>query len=193
MPKDTNDRKVAHSKEYERLKDTLKARFISSAHIMFGRDIHELPMNEIYKTVAAVAKQVISENWIKTNRAYMDRQEKQVYYFSIEFLMGRLLKANLINLGIDEAFREVLEDLDLNLDDIYEEEPDAGLGNGGLGTHIVCPVTVAQSAINTACLSKKSFAVNRSKFPITGCVTVSPGNIASPISQSMSSSTATLT
>ena len=105
---------------------------------MFGRDIHELPMNEIYKTVAAVAKQVISENWIKTNRAYMDRQEKQVYYFSIEFLMGRLLKANLINLGIDEPFREVLEDLDLNLDDIYEEEPDAGLGNGGLGRLAAC-------------------------------------------------------
>ncbi|MBR4382571.1 MAG: glycogen/starch/alpha-glucan phosphorylase, partial [Selenomonadaceae bacterium] len=85
-----------------------------------------------------VAKQVISENWIKTNRAYMERQEKQVYYFSIEFLMGRLLKANLINLGIDDAFREVLEDLDLNLDDIYEEEPDAGLGNGGLGRLAAC-------------------------------------------------------
>ena len=137
MPKDT-DRKITRSKEYEKLKETLKARFISSAHIMFGRDIHELPMNEIYKTVAAVAKQVISENWIKTNRAYMDRQEKQVYYFSIEFLMGRLLKANLINLGIDEAFSEVLEDLKLNLDDIYEEEPDAGLGNGGLGRLAAC-------------------------------------------------------
>jgi len=137
LPRDT-DRKITRSKEYEKLKESLKMRFISSAHIMFGRDIHELPMNEIYKTVAAVAKQVISENWIKTNRAYMDRQEKQVYYFSIEFLMGRLLKANLINLGIDEAFREVLEDLNLNLDDIYEEEPDAGLGNGGLGRLAAC-------------------------------------------------------
>ena len=80
MAKDAT--RTAHSKEYERLKEALKMRFISSAHIMFGRDIHELPMNEIYKTVAAVAKQVISENWIKTNRAYMDRQEKQDYYFS---------------------------------------------------------------------------------------------------------------
>ena len=61
-----------------------------------------------------------------------------MYYFSIEFLMGRLLKANLINLGIDEPFREVLEELDLNLDDIYEEEPDAGLGNGGLGRLAAC-------------------------------------------------------
>ena len=132
------ERKVAVSKEYEKLKENLKNRFISSAHILFGRDIHELPMNEIYKTVAAVAKQIISENWIKTNKAYMDRQVKQVYYFSIEFLMGRLLKSNLINLGIEDAIKEVLEDLDLNLADIIEEEPDAGLGNGGLGRLAAC-------------------------------------------------------
>ena len=133
-----SDKKVAVSKEYEKLKENLKNRFISSAHIMFGRDIHELQMNDIYKTVAAVAKQIISENWIKTNKAYMDRQVKQVYYFSIEFLMGRLLKSNLINLGIEEAVSEVLEELDLNLQDAIEEEPDAGLGNGGLGRLAAC-------------------------------------------------------
>ena len=115
MAKDTS--KTTHSKEYERLKEALKSRFISSAHIMFGRDIKELPMNEIYKTVAAVAKQIISEYWIATNKAYMERQVKQVYYFSIEFLMGRLLKSNLINLGIEEAVKEVLEELDLDLQD----------------------------------------------------------------------------
>ncbi len=125
-------------KEFEELKKNLKTRFLTSAHIMFGRDIHELPKNELYKTVAAVAKQIISTNWIKTNKTYMDRQEKQVYYFSIEFLMGRLLKANLINLGIEEAVKEVLEDFDLNLDEIFEEETDAGLGNGGLGRLAAC-------------------------------------------------------
>ena len=125
------EKKVAVSKEYEKLKENLKNRFISSAHIMFGRDIHDLQMSDIYKTVAAVAKQIISENWIKTNKAYMDRQVKQVYYFSIEFLMGRLLKSNLINLGIEEA-------LDLDLQDAIEEEPDAGLGNGGLGRLAAC-------------------------------------------------------
>lgn len=132
------DKKVAVSKEYEKLKENLKNRFISSAHIMFGRDIHDLQMNDIYKTVAAVAKQIISENWIKTNKAYMDRQVKQVYYFSIEFLMGRLLKSNLINLGIEDAVKEVMEELDLNLQDAIEEEPDAGLGNGGLGRLAAC-------------------------------------------------------
>ncbi|MBQ9616402.1 MAG: glycogen/starch/alpha-glucan phosphorylase, partial [Selenomonadaceae bacterium] len=125
-------------KEYEKLKENLKARFVSSAHIMFGRDIHEITMQEVYQTVAAVAKQIITENWIKTNRTYMERQEKQIYYFSIEFLMGRLLKSNLINLGIEDAVKEVLEDLDLNLQDAIEEEPDAGLGNGGLGRLAAC-------------------------------------------------------
>ena len=113
-------------------------RNMKSSRRTCGRGIEELPMSEIYKTVAAVAKQIISENWIKTNKTYMDRQEKQVYYFSIEFLMGRLLKSNLINLGIEEAVEEVLEDLDLNLQDAIEEEPDAGLGNGGLGRLAAC-------------------------------------------------------
>ena len=109
MAKEKDVRSRENDKRFEKLKADLKSRFVSSAHIMYGRDIKELPMNEIYKTVAAVAKQVISENWIKTNKTYMDRQEKQVYYFSIEFLMGRLLKSNLINLGIEEAVAEVLE------------------------------------------------------------------------------------
>ncbi len=135
MAKARNDNR---DKEYEKLKENLKARFVSSAHIMFGRDIHEITMQEVYQTVAAVAKQIITENWIKTNRTYMERQEKQIYYFSIEFLMGRLLKSNLINLGIEDAVKEVLEDLDLNLQDAIEEEPDAGLGNGGLGRLAAC-------------------------------------------------------
>ena len=105
---------------------------------MWGRELDELSENEIYQTVAAVAKMYISENWIKTNKAYMEREEKQIYYFSIEFLMGRLLKSNLINLGIEEAVKEALGDFKLNLDKIYEEEPDAGLGNGGLGRLAAC-------------------------------------------------------
>ena len=99
---------------------------------MFGRDVDQLTEIEIYKTVAATAKQSISDNWVKTNKQYSERREKQIYYFSIEFLLGRLLKANLINLGIEEALKEVLEDFHLKLSDAYEAEPDAGLGNGGL-------------------------------------------------------------
>ena len=124
--------------EFKKIKENLKARFINIAHIMWGRELDELSENEIYQTVAAVAKIYISENWIKTNKAYMEREEKQIYYFSIEFLMGRLLKSNLINLGIEEAVKEALGDFKLNLDKVYEEEPDAGLGNGGLGRLAAC-------------------------------------------------------
>lgn len=132
------EKKKVNDAEFKKIKEKLKTRFINAAHIMWGREIDELTENEIYQTVAAVAKTNISENWIKTNKAYMEREEKQIYYFSIEFLMGRLLKSNLINLGIEEAVREVLGDFKLNLDKIYEEEPDAGLGNGGLGRLAAC-------------------------------------------------------
>ena len=132
------EKKKVNDAEFKKIKEKLKARFVNAAHIMWGRDIDELTENEIYQTVAAVAKTNISENWIKTNKAYMEREEKQIYYFSIEFLMGRLLKSNLINLGIEEAVREVLGDFKLNLSKVYEEEPDAGLGNGGLGRLAAC-------------------------------------------------------
>ena len=118
-------------KALETMKKILRSRFITTAHVMFGREVENLTEIEIYKTIAATAKQSISDNWIKTNRQYAERQEKQIYYFSIEFLLGRLLKSNLINLGIEEALKDVLKDFNLNLSDAYEVEPDAGLGNGG--------------------------------------------------------------
>ena len=130
--------KIKRDKEGDKLKEGLRLRFINTAHMMWGRDLNELTPNEIYQTVAATAKQYITENWIKTNRAYMERQEKQIYYFSIEFLMGRLLKSNLINLGMQEVVEEVLGDLGIDLELTYEEEPDAGLGNGGLGRLAAC-------------------------------------------------------
>ncbi|SHK57196.1 starch phosphorylase [Selenomonas ruminantium] len=132
------EKKKVNDVEFKKLKEKLKTRFVNAAHIMWGRDLDELTENEIFQTVAATAKQYISENWIKTNKAYMEREEKQIYYFSIEFLMGRLLKSNLINLGLEEAIREVLGDFKLDLDKVYEEEPDAGLGNGGLGRLAAC-------------------------------------------------------
>ncbi len=129
---------MAKEKEIELMKQNLKVRFVSTAHIMWGRDIPELTSHEIYETIAATVKQYIAENWIKTNRAYMEHEEKQVYYFSIEFLLGRLLNTNLINLGLKEIFRDVLKDIDIDIDNFFSEEPDAGLGNGGLGRLAAC-------------------------------------------------------
>ncbi len=137
MAKETKETKQKN-REFEKEKEELKLRFVQTAHIMWGRELDELTSNEIYQTVAATAKQYISDNWIKTNKAYAERQDKQVYYFSIEFLMGRLLKSNLMNLGIEEVVKEVLADFDLDLGKTFEEEPDAGLGNGGLGRLAAC-------------------------------------------------------
>ena len=136
LAKEKKDQKK--SREFEKAKEAMKTRFVQAAHIMWGREINELTSNEIYQTVAAVAKTFISDNWIKTNKAYAERQEKQAYYFSIEFLMGRLLKSNLMNLGIDEVVKEALGDFDLSFSDTFNEEPDAGLGNGGLGRLAAC-------------------------------------------------------
>ena len=129
---------LAKDKEKDLKKESLKARFVSMAHILWGRDISELTSHEIYTTIASTLKQNITENWIKTNKAYMERQEKQIYYFSIEFLLGRLLNTNLINLGEREIFKEALKDLGIDMEKFFAEEPDAGLGNGGLGRLAAC-------------------------------------------------------
>ena len=119
-------------------KEGLKQRFLATAHILWGSDFADLTSHEVYATIAAVVKQYISENWVKTNKAYTKRRDKQIYYFSIEFLLGRLMRSNLVNLGEMELFSDALEELGVNLDEVFPEEPDAGLGNGGLGRLAAC-------------------------------------------------------
>ncbi len=116
----------------------LQKRFVMTAHILFGREIDELTDHEIFVTLTATVKELLSEDWINTNKYYVENQVKQVYYFSIEFLLGRLLKTNLINLGYKDLISEALKGLNLSLTQFYGEEPDAGLGNGGLGRLAAC-------------------------------------------------------
>lgn len=80
---------VRRDKDYEALQERIRLRFINTAHVMWGRELSELTPTEVYQTVAATAKQFITDKWIKTNNTYMQKQEKQVYYFSIEFQIGR--------------------------------------------------------------------------------------------------------
>ena len=131
---------MAKSKDKELLftKESLKTRFIQTAHILWGRELDELTQQEVYVTIAQTIKQYITENWIKTNKIYGEHEVKQVYYFSIEFLLGRLLNTNLINLGIKDVLQDVLKDLGFDLEKYFCEEPDAGLGNGGLGRLAAC-------------------------------------------------------
>ena len=129
---------MAKAKESAPQVEELKRRFVMTAHVMYGRDIDELTPHEIYMTIAATTRELLSENWIKTNRAYQQKKAKQAYYFSIEFLLGRLLNTNLINLGVKDLMEEALGALNLSLARYLTEEPDAGLGNGGLGRLAAC-------------------------------------------------------
>lgn len=119
-------------------KEIFRRIFTHKVHAMWGCEIKDLTKVEMYQTFASVIRDFISENWIKTNRTYVDKQEKQIYYFSIEFLMGRLLDSNLINCGIRDFCAEVLEEMGLSIDELIEQESDAGLGNGGLGRLAAC-------------------------------------------------------
>ena len=98
-------------RDIDEIKDELKERFILTSKILYGRELSELSKNEVYNAVAAVVKQYTTENWIKTNKQYAINDNKQIYYFSIEFLLGRLLNTNLINLDLKNALNIVLKEL----------------------------------------------------------------------------------
>ncbi|WP_422660124.1 glycogen/starch/alpha-glucan phosphorylase [Paenibacillus sp. EC2-1] len=119
-------------------KELFKSAFKEQLVSRLGKDIEEATAGDIYKILGTLIREFIGREWAETNRSYMDQQEKQVYYFSMEFLIGRLLGNNLLNLGMLRTVREGLADLGWNLEEIEEQEPDAGLGNGGLGRLAAC-------------------------------------------------------
>lgn len=119
-------------------KMSLEKTFVKTANMMFGKSWEELTKGELYQTLVRTIRQYISENWIETNKYYADNNCKEMYYFSIEFLLGRLLNTNLINLDMKDICAEALKDLDLDITELFKQEPDAGLGNGGLGRLAAC-------------------------------------------------------
>lgn len=99
----------------------------------FPVELEEASDYELFQTLGSLVKEYQAENWSKTQKKYRQYKEKQVYYFSIEFLLGRLLGSNLLNLGIRQIAREGLRELGIDLDKVEAYEVDPGLGNGGLG------------------------------------------------------------
>ena len=104
----------------------------------YGKDITQANKHDLFDAVSASALEIIMPNWMETRRAYEAKPRKQLYYLSAEFLMGRAMSNNLINSGIKEQVLDVLKDMDIDYDLIEDEEPDAGLGNGGLGRLAAC-------------------------------------------------------
>ncbi|MCH4157123.1 MAG: glycogen/starch/alpha-glucan phosphorylase [Acidaminococcaceae bacterium] len=119
-------------------KSEFKRMFTHKAHTLWEKSLRDLTKNEVYQTLAYMVRDLVSEDWIHTNDVYEQEKPRQVYYFSIEFLLGRLLQSNLVSCDMEGICREGLQELGWNLDDIIPEEADAGLGNGGLGRLAAC-------------------------------------------------------
>lgn len=119
-------------------KDEFKKAFLKRLETLCGKRFEESTSRDQYNTLGNMVREYISKNWIQTNEQNRARKQKQVYYLSIEFLLGRLLGSNLLNLGIRDVVEEGLRDLGICLEDIEECEADAGLGNGGLGRLAAC-------------------------------------------------------
>ena len=104
----------------------------------YGVDLSVASKQQIYRSLALICRQMMSENHKKFQSKAIGTGTKQVYYLCMEFLMGRSLKVSLFNLGLEDVAQKVLADADINIEGIFEEEPDAGLGNGGLGRLAAC-------------------------------------------------------
>ncbi|MDD4291948.1 MAG: glycogen/starch/alpha-glucan phosphorylase [Clostridia bacterium] len=105
----------------------------SNATRFFGLSVKELDKNDCYKAIAMTVRDILLEKRRIFNREFKSENKKRVYYLSMEFLLGRSLKNNIFNLNIEEQVRQSIRECSYTLEDLYEEEPDAGLGNGGLG------------------------------------------------------------
>ena len=119
-------------------KEKFKKELESNVRMLFRRKLEEATPQQIYQAVAYSVKDDIIDNWIETHKAYETQDTKMVYYMSMEFLMGRALGNNMINLLCYDDVRETLEELGLDLNLIEDQEPDAALGNGGLGRLAAC-------------------------------------------------------
>ena len=118
--------------------DTLKRAFADHLQYSLGEDEHSATALDRYFAVAFAVRDRMMRRWIQTQQGYYKQDAKRVYYLSLEFLMGRALENNLLNLGLRDPMRAALKDLGLELADLLEQEPDAGLGNGGLGRLAAC-------------------------------------------------------
>ncbi len=119
-------------------KTTVKQNIVTKLSRHFGVSPKEATREQMYKACAITVKDILSEKRNDYKKLVNEKGGKRVYYMCMEFLLGRSFKTNLCNLGIEKQYADVLSELGFNLSDLYEEEPDAGLGNGGLGRLAAC-------------------------------------------------------
>ena len=119
-------------------KNAFKKEVEANVKTLYRKTLKEATNQQIFQAVSYASKDTIIDNWLATQKAYDEQDPKIVYYMSMEFLMGRALGNNLINLQAYEGAKEALEELGIDLNVIEDQEPDAALGNGGLGRLAAC-------------------------------------------------------
>ena len=123
-------------KQFE--KEEFKKSVKENVKFLYRKTLEEATQEQIFQAVSYTVKDVIIDNWLKSQKAYEKQDPKIVYYMSMEFLMGRALGNILINLGAYGEVKEALEELGLDINCIEDQEPDPALGNGGLGRLAAC-------------------------------------------------------
>ena len=119
-------------------KEAFKKSVKDNVKFLYRKTIEEATQEQIFQAVSYTVKDVIIDNWLETQKAYDEQDPKTVYYMSMEFLMGRALGNNLINLCAYGEVKEALDELGFDINSIEDQEPDPALGNGGLGRLAAC-------------------------------------------------------
>ena len=119
-------------------KEEFKKEVVSNVRSLYRKTMDEATKQQVFQAVAYAVKDYIIDRWIATHQEFEKQDAKTVYYMSMEFLMGRALGNSMINLTCYNEVREALEELGFDLNVIEDEEPDAALGNGGLGRLAAC-------------------------------------------------------
>ena len=119
-------------------KEAFKKEVVTNVKLLFRKTLEEANEQEVFQAVSLAVKDDVIDRWIATHKEYEKEDVKTVYYLSMEFLMGRALGNTMINLGSHKEMKEALEELGLDLNVIEDQEPDAALGNGGLGRLAAC-------------------------------------------------------
>lgn len=119
-------------------KDEFKKEVEDYVKVLFRKSVKEADNQQLFQAVAYAVKDFVVDQWMATHKTYEEKDVKTVYYLSMEFLMGRALGNIIINLKGNQAIKDAIEELGLDLDVIEDQEPDAALGNGGLGRLAAC-------------------------------------------------------
>ena len=119
-------------------KDLFKNSVVYNVKTLYRKTLEEATQQQIFQAVSYAIKDIIVDNWMNTQKEYQKEDPKTVYYLSMEFLMGRALGNNLINLQAYEDVEEALEELGIDINTVEDQEPDPALGNGGLGRLAAC-------------------------------------------------------